>query len=1008
MKLCGVVCSILMLMGCGDDDSSAPMDAASRLDVGPSICTAGSDACDDGMFCNGVELCDPTSSMANEMGCVPGETRCLATQTCDEATDSCVTDCGGEAGPDADGDGVDSIDCGGTDCDDSRDSVFPGAVEVCDPMDVDEDCDASTFGIRDADMDDEPDALCCNPDSSGGEPHCGTDCDDSRAGVSPVAVETCNERDDDCDTFSDEGVLETFYPDDDGDGFGAVGGTSLEACVEPEGYATTNTDCDDTVTGVNPGVAEQCDPEMVDENCDSIINPEDLCTCTNGEAQPCSLPGACSAGTEICADGRWGACSIAPVTETCNRIDDNCDGTTDERLTVVCYADGDNDGYAAMGAASSDECPDPSRVVVGGCPNFTTDRAPAGASIDCDDSDRTRHPTRAELCNGLDDNCDGSVDEMLRIACYTDGDNDTYAPAGASSLFCPVGDRPAVGGCPLGRTNRMPAAGTTDCNDTNSAVRPDATEVCSASMMVDDDCDTRVDEGVAATCFADTDGDTYAPAGAASSSQCRDPSRPTLGFCPIAYTNRMPTAAVNDCAPTNPAIHPGAMETCSLPAVDENCDGMANPPATCMCGDGMVRACTLPGVCAAGTEQCMSGAWGACSIAPMTEICDGRDEDCDGTVDDGLTVTCYADGDNDTYAPAGTSASQRCPVAGRPAVGGCPVSFTNRAPAAGAIDCNDASAAINPGATEICSDSGAPADEDCDGLQDEMLRVTCYADGDSDTYAPTTSASVSRCRDGSRPAVGFCPAAYTNRAPGAGATDCNDGSATFNPGASESCDRVDHNCSSGGGAATDEDFDEDGHAAVGAACTGGFPRDDCRDDVVTTYPGATESCDRVDSNCSVGGGAETSEDFDGDGHSPAAASCTGGFPKDDCRDNNASVFPGQSAWFTTPYCNDGSAPILCSAPNTWWCDVCPPVCSECAPPVAVSWDYDCSGGPFLQPPHSCMAGAGCLGGGSCRPGPIAGGTTCGQVITTFNCTCSFPGFTCGSVTSTASGRQGCH
>jgi hypothetical protein len=993
---------ILLFAGCGDDSTPTPRDAA-QTDVGPTICTTAAD-CADGTFCNGEETCDPANASANAEGCVAATDPCLSGQTCDEAMDRCVTECAG--GLDADGDGIPSIDCGGTDCDDSRATVYPGASEFCDAMDIDEDCDPTTYGFRDSDGDDEPDAQCCNP-VAGGMPNCGTDCDDMRAGVSPSATETCNERDDDCDMLTDEAVLETFYPDMDGDDFGDEMGTPVMACLRPDGYAMTNTDCDDTRSGVNPGVEEQCDPEMVDENCDEIINPEDECTCTNGEAQPCSLPGACSAGTEICADGRWGACSIAPVTETCNRIDDNCDGTVDELLTITCYADGDNDGYAAMGAALSDECPDPARPSVGGCPNFMTDRAPTGSSIDCDDSDRTRHPTRSELCNGLDDNCDGAIDEMLRVTCYPDGDNDTYSPSATSMLYCPVADRIGVGGCPLGTTNRMAAMGTTDCNDSSSAIRPDATEVCVSGMMVDEDCDSRVDEMLNATCYADVDGDTYAAMGAASSLQCRDAGRPTLGFCPITYTNRAPTAAVFDCAPTNAAISPDAAETCSVPAADEDCDGMSNEG--CMCGDGMIRACTLPGVCSGGTEMCAGGMWGMCSIAPVMEMCDGRDEDCDGTVDDGLTVTCYADGDNDTYAAAGTSAVQRCPVAGRPAVGGCPSNFTNRAPGMGSSDCNDSNASINPAATEICSDMAMPVDEDCDGMQDEMLRVTCYADGDTDTYAPTTSAGVSRCRDPSRPAVGFCPAGFTNRGPGGGNTDCNDMSAAFNPGVTETCDRIDHNCSSGGMTALDEDSDGDSHAPIGAACVGGFSPDDCRDDVATTYPGATEVCDRIDSNCSSGGGAEPSEDMDGDGHAVAAAACTGGFPKDDCRDNNASVFPGQTAYFTTPYCASGSAPILCSPPNTWWCDVCPPVCVGCAPPVAVHWDYDCSGTNTLQPPHNCVMGTSCLVFPGCRPGPVAGGTTCGQVITTYNCSCGGgAGLSCGSITMTASGRQGCH
>jgi hypothetical protein len=60
----------------------------------------------------------------------------------------------------------------------------------------------------------------------------------------------------------------------------------------------------------------------------------------------------------------------------------------------------------------------------------------------------------------------------------------------------------------------------------------------------------------------------------------------------------------------------------------------------CTCTPGATRACADPGVCAAGTQTCIgagsSATWGACSITPVSEACDGRDEDCDGTADDGF------------------------------------------------------------------------------------------------------------------------------------------------------------------------------------------------------------------------------------------------------------------------------------------------------------------------------------------------------------------------------------
>ena len=118
------------------------------------VCVCVSDAgCDDGVWCNGEESCW-------DGGCEAGEDVCLAGQTCDEDSQRCFTRCDGIA--DRDGDGVDSIDCGGADCDDSDPNRFPGNVEVCDEEAHDEDCDPMTIGNRDLDGDGYIDRRCGN------------------------------------------------------------------------------------------------------------------------------------------------------------------------------------------------------------------------------------------------------------------------------------------------------------------------------------------------------------------------------------------------------------------------------------------------------------------------------------------------------------------------------------------------------------------------------------------------------------------------------------------------------------------------------------------------------------------------------------------------------------------------------------------------------------------------------------------------------------------------------
>ncbi len=180
-------------------ETELPLDAGVRSDASldapmVTVCAADSE-CDDGTFCSEWR-CLPGDSAADARGCIDRGAPCTVSETCDEAADRCVpVDC---TESDADGDGHDSIACGGADCDDADPNINPGVAEVCDAAGVDEDCNADTIGDTDADGDGHISALCCNGTT------CGTDCDDDNALVHPDVGEICDGVDNDCSGVADD------------------------------------------------------------------------------------------------------------------------------------------------------------------------------------------------------------------------------------------------------------------------------------------------------------------------------------------------------------------------------------------------------------------------------------------------------------------------------------------------------------------------------------------------------------------------------------------------------------------------------------------------------------------------------------------------------------------------------------------------------------------------------------------------------------------------------------
>ena len=99
----------------------------------------------------------------------------------------------------------------------------------------------------------------------------GTDCNDNDAIQNPIATETCNNLDDNCNNQIDEGLsFFNYYSDSDGDGFGT--GVATSSCIDlGAGYTLNNTDCDDSNSVINPN-AEEIGANGIDENCDGQID----------------------------------------------------------------------------------------------------------------------------------------------------------------------------------------------------------------------------------------------------------------------------------------------------------------------------------------------------------------------------------------------------------------------------------------------------------------------------------------------------------------------------------------------------------------------------------------------------------------------------------------------------------------------------------------------------------------------------------------------------------------
>ncbi|MFT5429461.1 MAG: hypothetical protein ACI9OJ_000132 [Myxococcota bacterium] len=738
------------------------------------------------------------------------------------------------------------------------------------------------------------------------------------------------------------------------------GGDCSTGAKCPEGYQCETLEL--------PGIGEvkQCTPTAEFCTCSPTAIAQELsttCTFTNEI-------GVC-VGARTCApDGLTGCSATTPTDEVCDGLDNDCDGITDEEDATGCdefYKDLDSDGYGTD---------DPPKCLCAPGPSY---KAPTAG--DCDDAVANLNPGEPELCDEVDNNCDGETDETDALGCkdyWADVDDDNW------------GD-PEDGKCLCVPDDIYNATKSDDCDDDDEVVFPGAPESCSGK---DQNCDGKVGPENTPGClnyYLDTDKDTFGVAGDFR--------------CLCAPDAPYSTLEAGDCNDENNEIKPGVAESCDT--VDNDCDGVTDPADSAGCttwlkdGDKDNYGGDDEAVCLCVAEPPFNTIVGGdCDdendkISPVgEEKCNGVDDNCDGETDEidaGGCKTYYKDEDGDGY---GTEDESKCLC-------------TQVAPFDAEVigDCDDLLDTISPDDQEIC---GNGIDDNCNGATDEEGGANCviyFLDSDKDGFGVT----------GQQKCLCAPSAPFTATKGG----DCSDNLIDVNTDAAEECgDLIDNNCNS----QTDEedaigcsphflDGDKDGAGVDGSErCLCGpegqhiaLVDGDCKDTNDKIKPGATEVCNVEDDDCNGtidDEGATGCEviflDVDGDTFGvPGSGKCLCGVQGDykaskagDCDDGDLLVFPGEDC--TEPSCSGFTVtnPVVCSGEGA--CDLgggmapCPGgyICeNDDVCKTACLGDNDCITGNFCVNgicTGKKLDGSPCLDAGQCQSDHCANGFCCGS------------------------------